>query len=247
MNMKRGVALFEIIIRKQFKWLIAFIGMCHLAACAKDIMPRPAKIEDTQDLIEALQDAGANLAETTVEEIVALEIPPQVLQVNSALVYVYEYENVATRAAISESLAVDGSRIGRQPLHWPDRINIWVAERLIVAYAGTDGATIVLLNGLLGDPITQPSSPVDEPFPPAVTAAVGFLAERLDVNPANVEVTWFAPETWPDACLGLPADGEMCAQVETPGYRILMFVGTEEFEVHSDQVGEHIRFKNNSD
>lgn len=247
MNTEREVALFETRTFKRFKWLVACIGMCCLTACAKDSMPQPAKIEDKQDLMEALLDAGADLADTTVEGIIALEIPPEVFRVNSALVYVYEYENVEARAAISEGLAIDGTSIDSRPLHWPDRVNIWVAERLIVAYAGTDGGTIVLLNGLLGDPITQPSSPVDEPFPPAVTAAVGFIAERLDVNPGDVEVTWFAPETWPDSCLGLPAEEEMCAQVETPGYKILMRVDSEEFEVHSDQIGEHMRFKNNLD
>jgi hypothetical protein len=103
----------------------------------------------------------------------------------------------------------------------------------------------MLLNGLLGDPLTQPSSFVDEPFPPAVAAAVGFIADQLGVNPGDVEVDDFSAETWPDTCLGLPDEGEICAQVETPGWRIMLGIHNKEYEVHSDQIGENLRVKPN--
>jgi hypothetical protein len=194
--------------------------------------------------MDALLDAGADLTETTIEHTVNLEIPPEILQVNSTIVYVYEYESVDARIAVSESMAVDGTSIDEQLLSWPDRINIWASERIIVAYPGIDGATIMLLNGLLGDPINQPPAPVDEPFPPAVTAAVGYLAERINIDPGDVEVTGFTAETWPDACLGLPEEGEWCDQVMVPGWEIMMSVGEDEFVVHSNQIGEYIRLSN---
>jgi len=223
--------------------LLVFLGLLLLTACVEEIEPRSVEIEDKQDFIEALQDAGVDLRETATEGEVVLGGSAEVLQVNSAMIYVYEYESVEARTAISASLSADGSSIDARPLPWPDRINIWAAGRLIVAYPGTDGGTIMLLNGLLGDPITQPSSPVDEPYPPAVTAAVGFLAERMDVIPGNVEVIEFTPTSWPDSCLGLPDEGETCDQVATPGWKILMHVGAEEFEIHSDQIGEHMRLE----
>ena len=206
-------------------------------------MPQPARIEDSEDLIKALGDAGAALAETSAEAPANLEVVPEVLQVNSAIVYIYEYESVEARTAISDKLLDSETSIGSQFMLWPDRINIWASGRLIVVYPGTDGGTIMLLDGLLGDPLTQPLPSIDEPFPPAVTAAVGFLAESLNVNPGDVEVIDFTAETWPDTCLGLPDEGEMCAQVETPGWRIIIGVQGEEFEVHSDQVGENLREK----
>lgn len=235
--------MFGIKIRIRPGPLLIFLGMLLFTACAEEIEPRSVEIEDEQDFIEALQDAGADLRETATEGEVVLGVSAEVLQVNSAMIYVYEYESEEARTAISASLSGNGNSIDARPLPWPDRINIWATGRLIVAYPGADGGTIMLLNGLLGDPITKPSSPVDEPFPPAVTAAVGFLADRMDMNPGDVEVIEFTPTSWPDACLGLPDEGETCDQVATPGWKILMRVGAEEFEIHSDQIGEHVRLK----
>jgi hypothetical protein len=223
--------------------LLVILGILLLTACTEEIEPRSVEIEDKQDFIEALQDAGADLRETAAPGNFDLGVPAEVFQIDSAVIYVYEYESQEARTAISASIAVDGSGIDARPFPWPDRVNIWATGRLIVAYPGTDGGTIVFLNGLLGDPLTQPSSPVDEPFPPAVTAAVGFLAEHMDVIPGDVEVIEFIPASWPDSCLGLPDEGETCEQVATPGWKILMRLGAEEFEVHSDQIGEHMRLK----
>ncbi len=239
--------MFEDEIRIRPGWFLVFLGVLFFTACAEEIGPRAVRIDDKQDFIKALQNAGADLRETMIEGEVDLHVPAETFQVNAAMIYVYEYESEEARTAVSASLAVDGNSLESQPLPWPDRINIWTTGRLIVAYPGTNGGTIVLLNGLLGDPITQSSPPVDEPFPPAVAAAVGFLAERLDVNPGDVEVTEFAPTSWSDACLGLPDEGEMCDQVVTPGWRIMMRIGGEEFEIHSDQIGDHIRLKGQQD
>jgi len=217
--------------------------MCALSACARDVVPQSAKIEDKRDLIQSLGDAGAELVETAAEAPANLEVTPEVFRVNSAIIYVYEYESVEARTAISDTLVIEEVGIESPSLLWPERLNIWASGRLIVAYPGTDGGTIMLLDGLLGDPLTQPSPSVDEPFPPAVASAVGFLAELLDVNPGDVEVIGFTVETWPDTCLGLPDDGEMCAQVETPGWRIMIGIQNQEFEVHSDQVGQNLRVK----
>ena len=43
--------------------------------------------------------------------------------------------------------------------------------------------------------------------------------------------------TWPDGCLGCPKTGEMCAQVLTPGYRVVLRVGDATYEYHTDLGG----------
>jgi hypothetical protein len=242
-RMESGVALLVSKNWMRSSLVFVILVICVLTACARDVVPQSAKIEDKEDLIKALRDAGAELAETSAETPANLEVVPEVLQVNSAIVYVYEYENVEARTAISDTLVVEETSIDSQSLLLPERINVWVSGRLIVAYPGTDGGTIMLLNGLLGDPLTQPSPSVDEPFPPAVAAALGFLADKLGVNPGDMDVVSFTAETWPDTCLGLPDEGEMCAQAETPGWRIMIGVQDQEFEVHSDQIGENLRYK----
>jgi hypothetical protein len=43
---------------------------------------------------------------------------------------------------------------------------------------------------------------------------------------------------WPDACLGAARDDEVCAQVITPGYRIIVEQGGETSEYHASRAGE---------
>jgi hypothetical protein len=54
-------------------------------------------------------------------------------------------------------------------------------------------------------------------------------------------VTSTESATWPDACLGLPAAGEMCAQVETPGYRIVLTAGGKQYTLRTDAAAKVIR------
>lgn len=42
---------------------------------------------------------------------------------------------------------------------------------------------------------------------------------------------------WPDACLGAAEPGEICAQVVTPGYRIIIERGGQRTEYHTDLRG----------
>lgn len=42
---------------------------------------------------------------------------------------------------------------------------------------------------------------------------------------------------WPDSCLGAPLQDEACAQVITPGYRIIVNSGVETFEYHASKSG----------
>ncbi len=40
---------------------------------------------------------------------------------------------------------------------------------------------------------------------------------------------------WPDACLGVRTPGSVCAQVVTPGYRIIIEAGGKRIEYHTDR------------
>jgi hypothetical protein len=39
---------------------------------------------------------------------------------------------------------------------------------------------------------------------------------------------------WPDSCLGLAQAGEVCAQVVTSGYRVIVRLGSKQLEYHTD-------------
>lgn len=68
-----------------------------------------------------------------------------------------------------------------------------------------------------------------------VARAQADLAARQKVPIERVKVIRVEAVDWPDASLGCPEPGLVYAQVITPGWRILLRVGTREFTYHSDQ------------
>ena len=218
-----------------------FLVSMWLASCRSGPLPVERKIETADDLVAALGDAGKTVIETTEVGVPAFGVPPRMLRVDQAVVQVYEYVNVEARIAISQTISPDGEAVDGTAIVWPDRPKFWATGRLIVVYTGTDGGIILLLDGLLGDPLTRSSTLVDEPYPPSVTAAIQYIAYSLDVEPARVEVLGFEAVDWPDSCLGLPEAAEGCVKVITPGWLISMRVEGQIYRVSTDQFGKDIR------
>lgn len=105
-------------------------------------------------------------------------------------------------------------------------------------------------------PFTHATIAAASPFPSAIAQsadseeelplplAVGVrrdLAERLDIPPGKLRVTEATRQTWSDACLGLPQPEEMCAQVLTEGWEIVVSDGDREWVYRSDLAGDVLR------
>ena len=69
----------------------------------------------------------------------------------------------------------------------------------------------------------------------AIAAATADLAQRLGVTPDDVLVRSVAPVLWPDASLGCPEPDVMYAQVQTPGYVIMLEVEGKGYRYHTDR------------
>ncbi len=69
--------------------------------------------------------------------------------------------------------------------------------------------------------------------------AVDHLANRLGVDTTDVRVLEVKAVNWPDACLGLSTPATFCAQVVTPGYRVVLEVGGQKYVYRTDR-GEHV-------
>lgn len=67
------------------------------------------------------------------------------------------------------------------------------------------------------------------------------LAIEIGVPTTAILVKETTPTQWNDACLGIANPDEMCAQMVTPGYRIVLGTLTETYEFHTDQTGENFR------
>ncbi len=64
----------------------------------------------------------------------------------------------------------------------------------------------------------------------AVRRARADLAKRLNIPEGSIKEAEVAPADFPDAALGAPVEGEMSAQMITPGLRIRLSVGNEGYE-----------------
>jgi hypothetical protein len=95
------------------------------------------------------------------------------------------------------------------------------------ADAASGGAT-----GAQGDPGVQMAN-----------AMLAVLASQLGIATEDIprELTVESVEAveWPDACLGVTLEGEMCAQVITPGYIVTLTAKGETYVFHTDAGGNY--------
>lgn len=85
----------------------------------------------------------------------------------------------------------------------------------------------------------QPLTPGESS--PAVQAAVRTLGESLGVSRQEIDVVEVEYVQWRDSCLGCAGPGENCLMVITPGYRVVLKSGGEQYEIHTDESGDIAR------
>lgn len=94
---------------------------------------------------------------------------------------------------------------------------------------------------------TQSEKPKDgdpgNEIPEKVQDIVDRIADRHNLNAEQIRLISAEEVEWPSACLGLAGEDEMCAEVITPGWKIVLSVADEEFTFHTDLNGEYIRQK----
>lgn len=74
----------------------------------------------------------------------------------------------------------------------------------------------------------------------AVQAARQALAQELSVNPYTILLDSVESVEWSDSCLGVQQAGVMCAQVITPGYRVVLQAEGETYTYHTDESGSQV-------
>lgn len=139
-----------------------------------------------------------------------------------------------------------------EPAQWPDAClglpapDEACAEMIVEGFRivlEAEGRTYTYRTNLEGDHVRaedlQATPPTDVP---AVGAARRYLAQRLGLyDPQTITVVSVEEVTWPDACLGAARPNEMCAQVLTPGYRIVLEAQGTRYTLHTNQAGSAIR------
>ena len=88
--------------------------------------------------------------------------------------------------------------------------------------------------------VSVPSGSPDLPAE-AVLEAQQWLATQLSVAAEQVQIIEAEQAEWTDSCLGLGRPNESCLQVITPGWRVVLEVNGQRYEVRTDQTGSVIR------
>jgi hypothetical protein len=96
--------------------------------------------------------------------------------------------------------------------------------------------------GIIEGQDAQPARNLEE-APEAVLKARADLSEKLEVEESEILVEDWEEVEWANACLELGGEGEMCAQVITPGYEVDLAYKGEPYVAHTDQTGDLVRFE----
>jgi len=233
----RGTMRADQWFRRELWWTLALL--VALAACGPKTKD---ELASTDALAGMLREAGATVRETSAVAPQAFEAQAaHVLQVDEGLVYVYEFGSTAEVGEIATGIGLDTLSLTGGGMPWEGRVSAWPAGKLLVIYPGTDGGLLLLLDGLLGDPLSASPEGPEEPYPPAVAAAISAWAEAQGVDPASVEVVGYTAAAWLNGCLGLPAPGEGCAPGEVSGWVVDLRSGDRLGAAHTDDLGQQVR------
>ncbi|MCH7811835.1 MAG: hypothetical protein IH958_04315 [Chloroflexi bacterium] len=114
---------------------------------------------------------------------------------------------------------------------------VLTALAILAACGDSDGSPSLAplpSNGLLPN-TDAPATVVGVPAGSAklVGMARAELAGRLDVDFQEILLTSVEPRDWPDACLGAAGEDEVCAQVITPGFEVVLWFGNDTYVYHT--------------
>lgn len=97
----------------------------------------------------------------------------------------------------------------------------------------------------LGNPTSADNAPPGSihnlPVPDAVSAVRMLIADKLGISEGLVIIMTAYKKDWPNACLGLALEDEICSQVITPGYEVTIQAQGREFIYHTNQDGSVLR------
>jgi hypothetical protein len=156
----------------------------------------------------------------------------------------------AARQALAARLGIPAEQIiivTYEPIDWPDGCLGLGGPAESCLAAITPGYAVTLETG--GEQYAYRTNlegtAVREDLFQASSAAVDMarlaLAERLGITIDQVTVVSQVPVEWPDSCLGLPAEDELCAMMITPGYEITLQAAGEVQVFHTNEDGSSVR------
>lgn len=158
----------------------------------------------------------------------------------------------AARSALAELLGLDSAAVAVlavQPGQWPDScLGLGgpaeiCAQQIIDGYLvelQAAGALFTYRTDLDGANLRMVFPPAADAQPPTEVART-VLAGQLGLSdPGLVVLVQALPVYWLNACLGVTSPGLACAEVITPGFRIVLEAQGARYVFHSNEDGSQI-------
>jgi hypothetical protein len=210
---------------------------------AAAVVSQGQQVSNYTQLVNALRTSGATVTQVEQVQLPNSSANAQIIQVNGSDIQVIEFPNQADRQQVSNAIAQAGAVIDVPLLPYvTTQGDVWASGDLIVLYAGQDQSVMNLMNGVLGQPMTE-LQPTAIQVPASVVQQVqSFLSQQLSVAAQQVQVLGAQQVNWPNACLGLNQAGQSCPKVVTPGYLVTVKVQGNEYEIRTNQTLTTIRW-----
>lgn len=228
----------------KFIWLTALVVLLMaLTGCrAKPLPTAPIPMASPTELINTLADFEPALARAAASfEVQEVVEPSPAWQgahflVNGEPLTALQAQPDLTQEQVTQAFAAYAAALNPP-------IRYWRSQRLGVFYTGTDGGVVLLVSGLMGDPQKLEASGQEEPYPPAVLAAIQRVSQVAGLPPSALSVESYQAVRWPDSCLGLPEPAEECVAGPVRGWQVQLRADDQIWQVHSDDLGEQIRLR----
>lgn len=191
--------------------------------------------EDLPGLLAALEALGQPASAAPASVMAPPGSRPYALSIGGEQAWVFIFESAQALEMVLQS-----QPSGAAVRPWATDAKVWAGGPMLVVYEGRDGGLVLIFDALFGSRKGDEQGP-EEPHPPAVAAARKAVAERLGLEPQDLEALEFEPRVWPDTCLGVGEPGEACTNESLTGWRILFRSGDQVIEARTDALGLEMR------
>jgi 2C-methyl-D-erythritol 2,4-cyclodiphosphate synthase len=219
----------EVVQVEEEEWPDACLGLPEPGEfCATVITPGYRVILEAEgEQYEVRTDLEGDIVRMEVEEPAAVEAARQALaqelRINPDQIEVVEVEGVDW----------PDSCLG---LPEPDEACLTVITPGYRVILEAEGEQYEVRTDLEGDTVRMES-----PAEVAVDAARQVLARQLEMDASEIQVSLVMDETFPNACLGLAEEDEMCADVLVDGWVIELMAHGKSYLFHTNRDGSSLR------
>jgi hypothetical protein len=78
---------------------------------------------------------------------------------------------------------------------------------------------------------------------PVINAVLRAASKEASASKEALSISEAEEEIWPDTCLGLDSPGEVCAQMQVPGYKVTVEAGVMFLFYRTDKSGSTVRLE----